>query len=57
MRKLIRLYVDLHAESNLDAILSRLQDCLIELKHQKGEINSFEMRDEANGVDRRLRSR
>lgn len=56
MSKIKRLTIrlEIHKETNLMKVLDELQETLINLKHLKGEINGFELRDNVLG-GRRLR--
>ena len=44
-RKVLRVVLLLHKESDLGEIVDTLSATLMDLKHQKGEINGFEIRE------------
>jgi hypothetical protein len=55
-KKLLKIILETHKETDLTKVLDKLQATLIDLKHHDGEINSFEIKDYSYGGDRRLRA-
>lgn len=55
-KKVLKVILEIHKETNLTKICDELQATLIDLKHKHGEINGFEIRDSFAGADRRLRA-
>ena len=55
MKKVLKIILETHKETDLTKICDSLQSTLIDLKHKHGEINGFEIRDFCAGANRRLR--
>lgn len=51
----VTVYLYIHRQTDTTKVLDKIQETLIDLKHQKGEIRGFEIRDNYAG-GRRLRS-
>jgi hypothetical protein len=54
-KKVLKVILEVHKETDLTKICDKLQETLIDLKHKHGEINGFEIKDFVEG-GRRLRT-